>query len=488
MKTHAKIFGILLLVLAGCSSTYQTAGTYDDIYYSPELVRPASEQDETYSQATVVEVPQDAAEVSGQSGAYAQEEEYVYDDYDNQYYEQEPGSQGVYADGGSVIVNQYYDSGYYDFAYAARLRRFYSPVYYRPAYYDPFFTNMYWYTYNPFYSGVSIYHGFGAMSMYYPGYLYNPAFFWENPYYSMHSYYMGYSGFYGSWSPYSPYTYHMGYHPWPFFHSYHSGYYRGFYSGLHYNPYYYQYIYNSFDPSNYYYGHRNSVGGGTRGRALRPETTFAERFEGSTVRTPSGSREIIARNTTREADDTRGSAGVRQISADRQVRETPRGEVNSPRQGAAGTARPTRTQSGEQRQDERTRAQEPSRQPVTSPRGVEQARPQDPSRRQPQSTPQRGAEPVRQQSPARQTETAPQRQPERSNVQSPGETIRGFETRPANQEEGTQNPLLRRPAEFRTLQGEQSERSQTQRYARPEQARPSTQERVSQPNYTPPRT
>ena len=56
--------------------------------------------------------------------------------------------------------NYYYDQDdYYDYAYSANIRRFYSPVV-GYSYYDPFYTNLYWYDYNPVHWGTSIYLGY----------------------------------------------------------------------------------------------------------------------------------------------------------------------------------------------------------------------------------------------------------------------------------------------------------------------------------------
>ena len=58
-----------------------------------------------------------------------------------------------------VTTVVYSDEDYYDYAYTARLRRFYRPMV-GAGYYDDYYTNMYWYTYNPDYWGVSIYLGY----------------------------------------------------------------------------------------------------------------------------------------------------------------------------------------------------------------------------------------------------------------------------------------------------------------------------------------
>ena len=77
----------------------------------------------------------------------------------------------------------YDEDDYYDYAYSARIRRFHSPVIYYD-YYADYYTNMYWYTYDPFYWGTSIYLGY---SWWYPTYYsrwYDPFYWsWYSPYY-----------------------------------------------------------------------------------------------------------------------------------------------------------------------------------------------------------------------------------------------------------------------------------------------------------------
>lgn len=83
----------------------------------------------------------------------------------------------------------YDEDDYYDYAYSARIRRFHSPVIYYD-YYADYYTNMYWYTYDPFYWGTSIYLGY---SWWYPTYYSR----WYDPFY---------------WSWYSPYYYPYHHH------------------------------------------------------------------------------------------------------------------------------------------------------------------------------------------------------------------------------------------------------------------------------------
>ncbi|MBR5784623.1 MAG: hypothetical protein IKY43_05595, partial [Bacteroidales bacterium] len=86
------------------------------------------------------------------------------------------------------VVVVYDESDYYDYAYTARIRRFDSPMI-GIGYYDDYYTNMYWYTYNPSNWGVSIYLGY---NWWYPSWCW-----YYRPYY--YSYWGYYDPF---WNPY----------------------------------------------------------------------------------------------------------------------------------------------------------------------------------------------------------------------------------------------------------------------------------------------
>ena len=60
--------------------------------------------------------------------------------------------------GNTYITNNYYDDDdYYDYAYSSRIRRFHTSVGCGYGYYNDYYTNSYWYDYNPWSYGVSIY-------------------------------------------------------------------------------------------------------------------------------------------------------------------------------------------------------------------------------------------------------------------------------------------------------------------------------------------
>ena len=193
----------------------------------------------------------------------------------------------------TVVV--YDESDYYDYAYTARIRRFDNPVI-GVGYYDDYYTNMYWYTYNPNYWGVSIY--------------------------------LGYNWWYPSWSwYYRPYYYsYWGYYD-PFFNPYWNPYWDPFYYGHHHHHHHYghhhhghhhhyalncNHYYNSLDRGSFYYGPRTYngattryVGGRTENIAYRNSTarysnrdnrSFGQRYESA----------IASRTNTSRGNNTAG--------------------------------------------------------------------------------------------------------------------------------------------------------------------------------------
>ena len=172
-------------------------------------------------------------------------------------------SEEYYDENGNTYVTNNYYSGdnydfemddYYDYSYSARLRRFYNPCY-GYGYYSTYYTNSYWYSYNPFQWGVSIYLGYNwwpsfhtSFSWHHPNYY---GYGWGNNYNSHHHH--NYSYGYGSYNNYGS-GYNYGYNG-----SYWDGYSDGYYNSS-YNPYYY----NSYDATSSYYGPRKSVSTNSR--------------------------------------------------------------------------------------------------------------------------------------------------------------------------------------------------------------------------------
>lgn len=320
---------LLLFAMVGCSSTYHTTSS-DDIYYIPKTSRGEPEQVAHAEGGKVVEVVEETEAYSQPAGnnhthntdqqpqgvQYVNTE--VVDDTAEYYYDD---------NGNQVVVHNHYYGDYYDFSYASRIRRFHRP-YVSFGYYDPFFTNMYFYTFNPHYYGVSIYMGYGAMPFYYPG------FYWHRPWYS-------------SWY-WRPHYWHRPFHPFYYYgfggwwgSPFWSGYHAGFYAGMHY-PFgyghwgYYGFNYNSFDGSNYHYGPRGSMGGTVDRSGTGRHTTsspagsesFADRFESRTTVNEDGRREILADNRSGSSVEEGETAQRQQAQPERQS-ETLAGEQDA---------------------------------------------------------------------------------------------------------------------------------------------------------------
>ena len=155
---------------------------------------------------------------------------------------------------------------YYEYMYASRIRRFHHPII-TMGYYDPWFTNLYWYSYDPYLFGTSIYTTYHFFNPYIPwggGFYYSnyPYGFYHawSPHYGWNSfgYYPNYSPFYYNPWVYNPYGV-GGWYQGPYL-SYHNGL---FFSGFYCN----QIYYNSFDQNSYhppviYKPDKNGIGSG----------------------------------------------------------------------------------------------------------------------------------------------------------------------------------------------------------------------------------
>jgi len=292
-KIKLIVFAASAIFAAGCSSTNHAGSSNpDDVYYSGKSSGQAPQ-----AQSTPAPAPQ-PNDYSSSGQNYDQGTSNSSQNNTPDYVNPSSSQSSTDGNGNTYITNNYYnDDDYYDYAYSARLRRYYSPVY-GAGYYDPFYTNRYWYDYNPVSWGVSIYLGYNwwAPSFYYSapfcyggfgigfGYGYHPFYSpWSSPWYS----------------PYSPYAY--GY-PNSYYSGYNNGYYDGFNDGYYggggyYNPYYY----NSYDGSSTtYYGPRGSgSGGNTSGGRLSTNSpvTLGERYQqaasdGSLAQLSTGGRQV----------------------------------------------------------------------------------------------------------------------------------------------------------------------------------------------------
>ena len=214
MKNLITLFAATMLLATACTTQYQARATYDDLYYSPNDAV-ALEQSKT----TAKPVKSQDRFTDNQQTQYTDQQSYTNDDSVNsgeaEYYQDgtyDYSANDQYTDpgtGNTYITNNYNSDDYYDYAYAARLRRFHSNVYY-DSYYSPYYTNSYWYDYNPYSFGNSIYMGY---NWWYPSY----GMSWGYPYYNRYS---PWDSYYGWGNPYG-YGYGYGYG------NYWSGYHHG---------------------------------------------------------------------------------------------------------------------------------------------------------------------------------------------------------------------------------------------------------------------
>lgn len=285
MKAIVSILITAVFFLAACSTSNQTSVPYDDVYYSVDIKKtPQSEQ----TVKTRTTYTSDAVKTSEEyiyKNSEGEEVEYVderdYSDYEPSY---ETGEAEGTQEGDVEVNNYYYDEefeydDYYDYSYTARIRRFHS-THVGYSYYDPYFTNLYWYDYDPWHWGSSIYLGYPWWSpyRYYDPFFYRPGFRfgfswgWGNMYW----------GFPYSWG----YPYGYG--------GYWTGYWHGYYDGF-----YYPHYYNSFDHHSHYYGHRGSRGGATNGYFAsnsRGSRSFGDKYEAK-YGTARGTRSLEERST-----------------------------------------------------------------------------------------------------------------------------------------------------------------------------------------------
>ena len=220
MKTLNKLIIISAFFAVSCASTNNAGQAYDDIYYNPsddnKVVENSEKPGNPYSEN--IEEPQTKS-----SQAYTDD------------------------NGDTYISNNYYNEDdfnyddYYDYEYATRIRRFHSPVVVSDCYYDSYYTNSYWYNYDPYYYGTSVYMGYN----WWPSYGYYGGYYGSGWGVSI-----GYGGYYGGYPYYGGYygggSYWAGYN-----HGYNNGYYDGRYGNST------SYYYNSYDRTNY---GRNSSG------------------------------------------------------------------------------------------------------------------------------------------------------------------------------------------------------------------------------------
>jgi len=217
-----------------------------------------------------------------------------------------------------------------------RIKRFHRPVY-GFGYYDDFYTNLYWYDYDPWVWGTSVYLGYdwwwwdmyggpyfslgynwgwGSIGWHwgYPfsGWYYYPHFFYRYP-----------------WSPW-----YWGYGGWGYWAGYNHGYWDGYWFGRY---------YNSFDRNSYYYGPRISRnetsgahgGGGTFGEYYQSRVN--QRRSGSDNNTLPDVRNGTAGTSQETLNQRRINASGANSSASRTT-NAGAGDVNQGRISAGNAA------------------------------------------------------------------------------------------------------------------------------------------------------
>jgi hypothetical protein len=234
MKTFAKLSILIPLFLTACSGTYQTAKVHDDIYFSPSNAEKIAES-APESNVTAIEItPSNESQPAGSySDSFSENKINYQENADNQQYEylDEPIKSDTYYDeDGNLVINNYYMDGYHhDYYYESRIRRFHRN-WAHFGYYDPFFTNSYWYNYNPYYIGSSIYMGYDPFFSfgYFPGSYYSWGY---RPWaWAHYGYGWGYGNPWGLYGNYYGYNagYHRGY--WDSYYGYNYWGFGGYYS------------------------------------------------------------------------------------------------------------------------------------------------------------------------------------------------------------------------------------------------------------------
>ena len=166
---------IIILIFSSCETTYHTRYNDPNYLQSDEFNSYENVEMSSYTQENISDMPESIEDSTGN------------------YYN---------------TINNY--TNYYDFSYAARLKRFYHPssIHYTD-YYGGFFTDYYWYTYDPWYWGnsISLSYNWGWPNNYWTGsyYPYYYSGYYSNLYYSHNHYHHNinknkYRGFVGSLS------------------------------------------------------------------------------------------------------------------------------------------------------------------------------------------------------------------------------------------------------------------------------------------------
>lgn len=448
MKPIAIFSLFAAMLFASCSVTKPGAIVYDDVYYSPS--------DPVVHVKEVVITHEKL--IQNQQQYYKEED--VSLGYEPAYPETE-----YYIDPEGSIVNHYNIYGdFYDYSYTSRIRRFHRP-YGLGSYFHDYYTNMYWYNFNPHYWGSGFHIGYGFYpTAFHFGWGWPSRSFWYNPFFMSG---MGYPHFYHGW-----------------YSSYWHGYRHGFGGGFWGFPFYGRWWHHGGDDEDsYYYGPRIGFAGNTKsggsGDSGRP-AAFGGRYK----------KDPDAETLSREAD--RGSRGSRPDSGgefargsrpgtadgSRIVTDTQRGETHTSTQEArrTGSREPAVSREGQRPDIAPAKGRETYERPKNNPRP-------EPSVAPNQRTYQYGRENIRQ-APAYERPSVHRERAQRK----PQPYSSPRYTKPTTSEEFT-SPAYRKPWEATrsaksTTPQRQNIAPAPQRQAAP-QASPDRQQ-SRQPRYTPP--
>ncbi len=259
-----------------------------------------------------------------------------YDDYSN--------------DGARVIINNYYDGYGSDYYYSSRINRFHRS-YAVFDYYSPVFTDSYWYDYNPFSWGISIYGGGFGMRLGYSPYYYSPYYYsWYDPYYYDPYYYSSYWGYYPryysywyapsfcwgignlwaglTWAFYSPFYWHHHHFRHSFGHSYYS-HNHGYYD---FNRRYSSDTYRRYEASRHDPG-RNAIQESRRGIIDNGSSGNIRRNDGNIRNEGTGNPETRRSGSSSSAGSNPGSPVNRSYSGSRRVSPSYQGRSSDQQSG-----------------------------------------------------------------------------------------------------------------------------------------------------------
>jgi len=286
---------VILSALTAC--TVQNQGqSYDEVYYNPK-------DGSTFVQSKSPLLHKTTKETVIKTDSSVPSDSYVGNTASN--------TQGYKAqkDSGAYVDNSFNYDDYYDYSYASRIRRFqYSPF---NDYYHDFYTNRYWYDYNPGYWGSSIYNNYGmgmGMGMSY-----------MDPFSMSWGMYSPFNNFYSPFSfGYSPFGYGFGYNGFGYGGYGYGGYGNGGYGYGGYGGYggfggAYSYTggyNNSLDNnSKIHYGPRRD-GAGTNGPIPSERTAFSQRYNGlNGLTSGGGGSAVTGPSTGRQVMNSNGAAG-----------------------------------------------------------------------------------------------------------------------------------------------------------------------------------